>query len=196
MKPAIRRFVVFTGIAMAAGIHTQAQTVSPIVRSLPAFDLIVTYNAVHAQSYGESGFFMQGAGVELYRKVVTNVGVVADATESRAGSTPSTAGLDLLTVSAGPRITTSRREGLLDFYMQGLAGRAMGSHSVFPCSTGTCTHASGLEIQLGYGVDYHIQDGLMLRLVQGDWMYTRLPNGGADAENNFRLSTGLVLRFH
>jgi hypothetical protein len=183
-------------VILAAGIHAHAQTVSPIVRSVPAFDLIATYNAMHAQSYGGGGFFMQGAGVEIYRRVVANIGIVADATESRVGSSSSAPGLDLLTISAGPRITTSRKEGEFDFYMQGLAGRAMGSHSVFPCSAGICTHGSGLEIQLGYGVDYRVRDGLKLRLVQGDWMYSRLPNGGSNAENNFRVSTGVVFQIH
>jgi len=198
MKQFVGRFALLTGIVLAGSKPMLAQVSSPIERTNRAFDVIATYNAMHSQTLGGGGFFMQGGGIELYKRVITawNVGAVADATESRAGSSASSPGIDLLTITLGPRITTSRRDGQLDFYMQGLAGKAIGSHSIFPCASGICTHASGIAIDLGYGVDFRVREGLMLRLVQGEYLHTRLPNGASNAENNLRVSTGLVIQFH
>lgn len=190
----IRKLLLLSSTGFVYAIVVHSQTVSPIKHSGPIGDVIATYDGMRLQSHGGGGFMTQGGGIELHRGIASGVGVVVDATETRVGISGSLPGLDLFTVSIGPRITESRKEGRYIFFLQGLAGRAQGTHSFFPCPTGTCTHASGLEAQAGYGVDLRVRPSLMFRLIQADWVYTQLPNGGTNAENNFRFSTGVVLR--
>jgi hypothetical protein len=58
------------------------------------------------------------------------------------------------------------------------------------CGSGS---ASGFAMMLGGGVDASANKVMWFRLVQFDWVY--LPSEFGSQSNNFRVSTGIVLRF-
>ncbi len=171
------------------------QAVSPIRSRTPHFDLITTYDAMRAQSVGGSGFLMSGGRVEIHTKVNSWLGVSVQASEQRTGAQGVTPGLDLFWLSAGPRITETRRDGRWEFFLQALAGEARGAHSIFPCGTNFCTTASSIVAQTGYGVDMRLSRRLLVRIAEMDWVHTQFANTQTNTQNSLRFSSGVVFRF-
>ncbi|HEV2522954.1 MAG TPA: outer membrane beta-barrel protein [Candidatus Acidoferrales bacterium] len=95
------------------------------------------------------------------------------------------------TVMAGPRITAFRRSSLSPF-AQALFGfvHTNPGFSQTPISHNTFAMAPGL------GLDWNLTHHLGVRLAQVDYLFTRMPAAASQVNwNNFRYSTGIVIRF-
>ena len=157
-------------------------------------DVAFTYVATRGNIAGAGSFWMQGAGFQFHAPVWRGVGVVADLAGTHAASIQSTgAGLDLLTLSFGPRYTWSHSK--VSMYGQVLAGAAFGFHSIFPSSQGVSSSAKGLAVLTGGGVNLALQHHLAVRLIEAGWLRTQLPNGTSNVQNDLRIGFGVVLRF-
>ena len=86
----------------------------------------------------------------------------------------------------GPRISCRKHERFTPF-AHVLLGGARNKFSAQGLSSSDTAFAAAL----GSGVDVKVSDRIALRLFQADYVLTRF---GSDTQNNFRLSTGLVLR--
>lgn len=161
-------------------------------------EVAITYDALHASAAGGNGFWMQGAGVQAEAYLVHGFGVVADLTgEHTANMHHSGVGLDMVTITFGPRYTwqlaRSRRTAL---YGQALVGEANGFNSVFPNANGAISSANGLALKVGGGVNYSLSRHFAVRVMEADWLRTQLPNSTTGIQNSLQLGTGLILRFY
>jgi hypothetical protein len=184
--------VAATSIAFATA---WPQAVSPVRSRTPHFDLITTYDEMRTQSVGGAGFWMSGGRVEVHAKVHSWLGVSVQANEQRIGTQDATPGRDLYWLSAGPRITETRRDGRWEFFLQALAGEARGAHSIFPCGINFCTTALSIVAQTGYGADMRLSPRLLIRIAEIDWVHTQMPNTLSNSQNSLLLSSGVVFRF-
>jgi len=118
----------------------------------------------------------------------------------------------------GPEFTIRNSEKVTPFF-HGLVGVAIRNYAVptgqWECSFDSCYETSftvakeyGFASAVGAGVDWHVHPMISFRVVQFDWLRTHLSrdnlafspiqsqlptlNGG---QNNYRFSTGLVMRF-
>jgi opacity protein-like surface antigen len=160
-------------------------------------EIAIMYDTLHASTSGGSNFWLQGGGVQAQGYFSHGLGVVADmAGEHTANMHGSGVGLDMMTVTIGPRYTWQpsryRRYAL---YGQSLVGLANGFNSVFPGSGGATASDSGLALKVGGGVDYTLSRRIAVRVLEASWLRTQLPSATTDAQNNLHLGAGLILRF-
>lgn len=102
---------------------------------------------------------------------------------------------DMYLFTAGPRFALRRYERITP-YAHALVGVARTNLDAGSISTGvgtisTSINDSGFALVVGGGVDLNINELVAFRLFQADYVLTRLNN---NSQNNFRASTGLVLK--
>jgi peptidoglycan-associated lipoprotein len=102
-------------------------------------------------------------------------------------------GLSLISFTAGPRFAFTFHRRFAPF-AQGLFGAAHGFNSYFPVTAGPTGTATSFAMIAGGGFDVRIARHLAFRPIEADYFLTRLPNGVNGAQNNLRLSAGVVLR--
>jgi opacity protein-like surface antigen len=93
----------------------------------------------------------------------------------------------LHTYTFGPRISYRNNEKITPF-AHAMFGGANVRGSIF----GVGVSDSGFAMTIGGGVDAKINDHFAFRVAQFDYLMTRI---GGSSQNNFRLSTGIVIRF-
>jgi opacity protein-like surface antigen len=93
----------------------------------------------------------------------------------------------LHTYTFGPRISYRKNEKVTPF-----AHALFGGANVKGSAFGVGASDSGFAMTLGGGVDAKINDNFAFRVAQFDYLMTRIQK---DTQNNFRLSTGIVIRF-
>lgn len=165
----------------------------------PDLDVAITYNAQRGVATSGSGFWAQGEGAELTANLYRGLGITADVTGAHtAHVSPSGVGLTLVTATLGPTYTWSApakfRAHKLRIFGQGLIGLASGKDSVFPSPYGVQDKAYSLAAQAGGGVDMDVSHHIAVRLLQGDWLRTQLPDGASNVENNLQIGAGVVFR--
>ncbi|HZY71579.1 MAG TPA: hypothetical protein VFE22_00565 [Edaphobacter sp.] len=193
--------VVLTGTVAAASAQTVPSPVGdrgPTVSKSHPIVLSVNYTATVGNAPpGECGcFVLNGGSSEELFHVWKNIAAVAQITGSRAGSVPqSQQGLSLLTYMAGPRYSLLAAHRLT-IYGQFLVGGAHGFDSYFPKydmrSSGA---ANSLAFAPGGGVEIGVRNWLSVRVVEAEFLATRLPNNLNQHQNNLRASSGVVFRF-
>ncbi len=94
--------------------------------------------------------------------------------------------LGLFTYMAGPRY--SIRGHKLTFFAQGLAG-GVTAHSSSAFNNGT-----GFAASAGGGANFRITSRFLWRVIEADYLFTRIYNGDSNTQNNIRITTGLVIR--
>jgi peptidoglycan-associated lipoprotein len=193
--------VVLTGPVAAASAQTvpsPAGDRGPTVSKSHPIALSVNYTAMVGNAPpGECGcFVLNGGSSEELFHVWKSIAAVTQVTGSRAGSVPqSQQGLSLLTYMAGPRYSLLAAHRLT-IYGQFLVGGAHGFDSYFPKddmrSSGA---ANSLAFAPGGGVEIGVRDWLSVRVVEAEFLATRLPNNVNQHQNNLRASSGVVFRF-
>jgi peptidoglycan-associated lipoprotein len=144
---------------------------------------------------GQCGCFnLNGGNAEAALHVYRRLSAVADFTgENTASVNNGTRGLSLVSFAAGPRISFAFHRRFVPF-AQGLFGAVHGFNSYFPVTAGPTRNATNFAMITGGGFDIRIARRLAIRPVEADYFLTRLPNGVNGAQNNLRLSAGMVLR--
>jgi membrane-associated phospholipid phosphatase len=112
-----------------------------------------------------------------------------------AGAT--TSNLTTFTYLAGPRrsIGLGRVEKhKVSAFAQVLLGGVHASDGLFPSGTTNKNSADAFALSTGGGLEVGLNHGISLRLIQADYLYTRLPNLYDNYESNFRLGAGVAFR--
>jgi outer membrane immunogenic protein len=145
---------------------------------------------------GQCGCFnMNGGNAEEALHFYRGFSAVADFTgESTANVNNGGRGLSLVSFTAGPRFTFVFHRKFAPF-AQGLFGAVHGFNSYFPVASGPTGNATDFAMIAGGGFDIRIARHIAIRPIEADYFLTRLPNGVNGAQNNLRLSAGIVLRF-
>ena len=157
----------------------------------PKAEIFGGYQYVHADTgvSGLSGFNLNGWNTSATGFFSRNLGVTADFGGSYG--TPSFAGVGVKTnfysFLFGPTVRFPNSSRLTPFF-HGLfgVGRISGS------ALGASGSDSGFAWAGGGGIDANLSRNFSIRAAQFDFLQTRLMN---TTQNNFRLSTGIVLRF-
>lgn len=179
-------------------VLSRLTTIAFILLLLPAAALaqIPRGNVFFGYSYGSADFSsngrtnLNGWNGSLEGKVLPWVGFVADFSGLYGSQNipviPSfSADTTMNTVVLGPRLSVS--VGRFTPFAEALFGASHIHQSASGFSESDTSFASAL----GGGIDYRLIHGIGLR-VQGDMLQTRF---FSNTQNNFRLSTGLVLNF-
>ncbi len=187
--------------ALAQSASTPAGTPNPSVAGRTQSDvapLEITFAYSYLRSNANPGqcgcFNMNGGNVEGALHLYRGFSAVEEFSgENTASVNNGGRGLSLVSFAAGPRFSFSFHRKFAPF-AQDLFGVAHGFNSYFPVSSGTAGAATGFAMIAGGGFDVRIARHLAIRPIEADYFLTKLPNGINEAQNNLRLSAGLVLR--
>jgi opacity protein-like surface antigen len=176
------------GSTTMASAQTQRQAVP--------LEFAVGYNAIRANAPvgGCSCFYMHGSRAEVNLHLHGWLSAVAEVGGAHANSINSNGdGVGRITYLFGPRIT-HRSGHRLSGFAQALFGGAHGFDGYFPTTTTSSSSANSFAFSTGGGVDLSLSHHVAVRMVQADYLYTRLPNAAGDRQNNLRLGAGIVFR--
>jgi hypothetical protein len=134
-----------------------------------------------------SCFSLVGASSTFVWNASERYSGVVDVGYQRTTTINSTANsLGLMTYMAGPRI--SFRGQKFTVFGQALAGGVRSN------SNSAYNNASGFAGSAGGGVDVRLTPRISWRILQADYLLTRVPNFSNNVQNNVRFTTGIVLR--
>jgi opacity protein-like surface antigen len=95
----------------------------------------------------------------------------------------------------GPRLTY-RASGKFEPFAEALFG---GARLTITPSGGTSASQNGFALAVGGGADYKVTRSVAIRLIQFDYLYTKINYGAGsglpDHQNNLRIQAGIVFRF-
>jgi outer membrane immunogenic protein len=162
------------------------------------FEVGADYNFVRANAGPDACgcFAMQGGDAWVGWHFTDHISVVAlGAFHRTTNVNGTTADLTLASFMAGPRLTFRTTHRITPF-VQALFGVSHGSGLLTPVpGTGLSGTANALAISAGGGIDLQVGRLFALRMIQADYFHTRFDNGVNQSQNNFRLSTGIVVHF-
>jgi hypothetical protein len=181
---------------MTMGLAALGQSRVEGNRAPAAFEVAVTYSTMHSNVVPGEYFWMQGGSGQVYGHLWRGFGGVADVGGLHgANVATSGVGLNLVTITFGPRYTWRSAHRPLSAYGQVLTGEVFGSNSAFPGASGVASSANSLALQIGGGINIPWTSRVTVRAFEADWLRTYLPNSTTNVQNNLRLGAGLVLRF-
>lgn len=193
--------LVFCGMsAVAQSSSSQPQKPAPAaLNGAERFQVALGFDAAYADLAGTNNtFWLTGGHAEVAGRVYRGISLVGNFTGLEANNTGASSPLNLLTVTFGPRYTWTPKPAAVhkvSLFGEGLAGLAHGFNSVFPATPTASSTANSLAVQLSAGADVAVSPYFSIRLVQGGWLRTALPNStGNSVQNNFEVGAGLV--FH
>lgn len=196
--------VTMLGLALlsGAGQTTGAgSTAKPPV--IDKFDLGLTYTYKLAKISNLSGstFGLQGGsadGVYWLGDGARRWGLAFDLDGETASNIKPGVNLSQFTIVAGPRYMLwqdkSKHHGA-NLYSEVLGGYLHAFNSVFPATPTALTSANSFALQAGGAFNLPIAKSIDLRLIEADYVMTKLPNANNDLQSDLRLSAGFVLRF-
>jgi len=182
----------------ALALEGQAQSSTPSFKEGPQFSVGYLYQGSQP-TFGSSRFGLIGGRADMLLPFTRNFGLVTEFSGVHTGSVPGAGtGLTLSTYMAGPRISMplrrGREVGRVVPFAQVLFGGVHGSGGLFPHGSMISSSANSFAMSAGGGLQVGVSRKLSLRLVQAEYLYTRLPNLLDNCQNSYRIGAGLVLR--
>jgi opacity protein-like surface antigen len=175
---------------LMAGMLLFALTGSARAQDNPKGEIAGNYTYIHINP-GVVNFDCHGGGGSAAWSLNQYLGVVGEFSACKWAGIPSGLNAHTLTYLFGPRLTY-RAYGRLDPFGEVLFGGAH-IHGQTYGFTGSGTESS-FAMAIGGGVDYKWKPSVAIRLIQADYLYTRL-GAPTTHQNNFRLQAGVVFRF-
>lgn len=166
-------------------------------QTIERMEVGANYNLVrtNAPPGGCGCFTMNGASGWFGYRLDRNWEVVGEVGGEHASNIDGTAaGFTLTTFLGGLRYFPHPGHRMMPF-VQLLQGGAHASGALTPGTSGLPGSANGFAFAPGGGVDVKLKDHFAVRVVQVDYLLTRINNGGNDHENNLRIGFGVVYRF-
>ena len=201
MKRAI--LIALFSLVCSAFAVEQAAVSSPQATAPSPYTPQLAFSYVYQGGQGVSGgdwFGMNGARGDVLFPLRQHWGVLAEFGGVHAGNMgPASApGLTLFTYMAGPRFWYPLRRGRetrpLTPFAQILFGGAHAGEGAFPSGSNLKSQADCFAMSVGGGLQMHINRRILMRMIQADYLYTRLPNLYDNYQNNYRIGAGVVLR--
>jgi outer membrane immunogenic protein len=173
-------------------LHAQAIAMGGSYDSIPRLELGANYNFIHANAPpGQCGCFSLNGGSATVLMNITPVwAAVADITVGHATNVDnSLQNITIFNYLFGLRYTRRTSKRFVP-YAEGLFGGAKEDvNFVFTINR----NAFGLAG--GGGVSTRLKGKFGLTAVQVDYVYTQIPNGRNDRQNNIRVATGITYGF-
>lgn len=187
------------GVAAAQG--KPSSSVHLRSKALPS-SIAVTYNAERAKTtFGNCNcFWFQGAAVDANWAVQGHLGLVAQLSGAHASNIGPGVDISKIDFLFGPRYTAPLPVWAHSRYRPNLFGEFLlgGVHAfdaVIPTKTGTSKSDTALGLQAGGGANVWLTRRFGIRLIEADFVYSGLPNGGNSRQYDLRLATGVTFRF-
>jgi len=159
-------------------------------------EVAVTYDAMQSNTTSANNFWMQGGSLQVHGQFWRGLGLAGDLSILHTGNEHgSGVGLDMVTVTCGPRDTWTTSRHRYSLFGQALGGEAIGYNSVFPFATGSKNSDSDIALKIGGGLNVPVTRSFSVRAIEADWMRTQFVNSTNNVQNNLRLGAGVVLRF-
>jgi hypothetical protein len=156
----------------------------------------LTYHQMQANAVGGDAFWMQGGSLQLADRPWRTLDIVADVAGLHTGATHNpNVGLDLITMTFGPRYCWAPVGRRFSAYGEVLAGEAFGMNSLFPSANGATSGAHSLTLQLGGGANVPLSPHISIRAFEADWVRTQMPNATTSVQNSLRIGAGVIFRF-
>ena len=154
-----------------------------LAQDTPRFQLFGGYSYTHVSGANGSGN-LHGWNAALGGNLTRHLSLVADF----AGGYDRSSGtaVNVHTFLFGPQVT--KRAKRADLFAQALFGVGR----VGASASGIGASDTAFATALGGGVDVHVGSRVSFRVAQIDYLLTRF---GGHSQNNFRVSTGLVIRW-
>jgi hypothetical protein len=170
-------------------------------------DLAITYVAERAKIASiECGcFWLEGGSMNAAVTFYRGLGVAANITGGHASSVTPGVDLDKFSFMMGPRYTyrpgkwsghSFGEHGEVRIFGEGLAGGVHAFNTIFPSAGGVAGAASSFSFQAGGGLDWTIWKNIGIRVVEGDYIRSTLPNGGNNTQHDLRLAAGISFHFN
>jgi len=184
------------GACLMIGVAAWCQEQAPAKHQVSSLDVAVSYDALRNNATTGRNFWMQGGRVQAHGQFWRGLGVVADVAGMHSGNIQgSGVGLDLVTVTFGPRYSWTRAHTRFTVFGHAQGGLALGFNSTFPGPSIASEDATSLATRLGGGMNYSLSPRIALRVIQADWLRTQMPNATTNVQNNLNLGAGFVYRF-
>lgn len=192
-------------IAMLAGLlcatlvsAAQAQAAAPGPGEGAQFSAGYVYQGSQS-TFGSNRFGLNGGRADMLLPFTRHLGLVGEIIGVHTGSIPEAGtGLTLLTYMAGPRLSMplrrGREAGRTVPFAQVLFGGVHASEGLFPSGSTLAGAANSFAMSAGGGLQVGLSRRVSLRLVQAEYLYTRLPNLFDNYQNSYRIGAGVVLR--
>jgi outer membrane immunogenic protein len=186
----IRRTLLCGLLVMTASAWAQkvpAKTTTSIA------DVSVMYSVEHAKVVGVDSVWLQGGSGELAFPLHRKLGAALNVTGERSGDLGAGRGsLSKVAFVAGPRYSVPLRN--FRAYSEALFGGVHGFDATFPSISGANKSANAFAMQAGGGLDIDWKRHIAIRAIEASYIRTDLPNGGSNAQNDFKLAAGIVFR--
>lgn len=155
----------------------------------------LSYTFSYANTTSPKQFWQNGGSLDLHGQLLQGVGVVRRLDALHTSNMDGTGvGLDLVTVTFGPRLTWSPHGERFRCYGEASGGPSKGFNSEFPTGSGVdSTSHSGAFLMAG-GANYGLSKRVAVRLFDVHWMRTYFPNATTGVQNTLVAGTGIV--FH
>ena len=185
-------------VAASACVQAGAQSASHATTNaaVPAFTVAITGNAAGSSLITTHGFWMEGGTVEVCGSFHNGLGDTASISGFHAGDSGQGVPVNLVVATFGPRYSfvAHVNHHPMILFTQALVGEAFGFSGLYPTHSGPTPSADSLAFQPGGGADVPLTPHISLRVLQVDYLYTRLPNSSLIYQNNLRIGAGIV--FH
>lgn len=185
-------------LGVAAAQSPVRKTVHP---RLKPSSIALTYNAERAKtvSSGCNCFWFQGAAVDADWNVWKHLGIAAQFSGGHASNIGPGVDISKIDFLFGPRYTWQPARWKHNRYHPSIFGEMLlgGVHAfdtVIPTSSGTSSSATAFGLQTGAGANLWLTPHFGVRLLELDYVYSRLPNAGNSTQNDLRIAAGVVWR--
>ena len=159
---------------------------------IPVLQLGLQYDATRANAppSGCGCFWMQGGGVQVDFTIHRNWSAVADLSGANAAKINGTdERLSTLNYVFGPRYSLWNHTRYTP-YVQAL----FGGSKVFSNYSAYVLKPNYFALQVGGGLQYHLNRVLSIVPVEANWIRSQAVNGVNDYQNNIRLGAGITLQ--
>jgi len=197
----MRRIALGLALGMLLGAATTAAQAGAGAGSVstPRLEIAASYSLVRAGTVVSTAFNMHGGSISMAANVNKWLGFVGDfGYYSTKNVPPAGFTLNIASYLFGPRFSLHRSDHLTLFAHSLVGGGHAGGTlytAGFQQGSAPPAAVNSFAMALGAGLDVNLSRHVALRAFQADWFFTNFPNGSGNRQHNFRLTTGLVVRF-
>lgn len=210
-SPAMFELAAPRRIAIRKGTWALVAVVALLLACAPAraqrgsMDFGMTYQQERSKFVGSADsdyFYLRGAALDLGYTLWKGIGITGSATGLAGTNLQTNIDIHHVEMLGGVRYTYNlghitpmawnRKGGI---FVEGKGGYTFATSGLYPVNGVIATKASALTYAGGAGINFHIYHRFDLRLVEADYVISKLPNGGSNQQNTLRFGSGLNFHF-
>jgi hypothetical protein len=183
-------FISLTCLACGWARPARAQH-SPVL--VAPFEVAAQYSYIHASpDNANGGLNLNGASGSFAYNFSDRFSAVADVGAYRFAGLPDGLDSTMYTYVFGPRFSLRKYDRVIPFAQVLVGGIRLNANS-----GDVNAGKNGFAMAIGGGVDLRLRPRFAIRLIQAEYLLTRLANvsGGSATQNDLRISAGVTFRF-